>query len=224
MQTTSQVEPGKVFSECSHILPFSIHTKVGFHSVIVHHILRWVTQPPVQTALEMFAPNWLNATDIAQYINHPSNAAIFELNVHKAFDDLLWGIEAIPGDPAVHPSPCCWLSPHYLLILQNGVQPRYIYRTIKEGWFHPFIQLRDGDALVFGGGSIASPEILPNPQYCNIKLAIGRVLRACGAAEVIDFLYYKNEESHDEGAISYLGSSLVTLDLLDIHLHQIAVV
>jgi hypothetical protein len=55
----------------------------------------------VQTALEMFAPDWINSSDIHQNINHPSNAINFQLDVHKAFDDLLWGIEAVPGGNGV---------------------------------------------------------------------------------------------------------------------------
>jgi len=213
-----------MYSECAHILPFSIHKKVValfFRSQIC--VLIRVAQTPVQTALEVFAPGFIHASNIAQNINHPCNAINMVLDVHRAFDDLYWGIEAILDDGVVHIPPLLFIS-CYLSIPQIG-QPRYryYYRIIKENWSHPLVRLSDGDELLFGsGGGLANTEYLPNPGYCNIKLAIGRVLQACGAAEMIDYLFHKDEESRQEGA-SYLDGSPVMLDLLDNLLHQVAV-
>jgi hypothetical protein len=186
IQITAVEESDKMFSECAHVLPFAINNK-----------------PAVQTALEMFAPGSIHSTDIANNVNHPCNAINLTLDVHKAFDNMLWGIEAV--------------------ILAGGSTPRYYYRVIKQGWTHPLIKLKDGDELLFGQGSLAAPDYLPNPSYCNIKLAVGRVLRACGAAGVIDYLLRTYDASRDEGAMSFLDGSSSMLDLLDISLHQIAV-
>jgi hypothetical protein len=78
------------------------------------------------------------------------------------------------------------------------------------------IKIDDGHELVFGQG-------LPNPHYCNVKLAVGQVLRACGEAEVFDYLFRKDEESRDEGSSDYLDGSSNSLDLVGISLRQRAV-
>jgi hypothetical protein len=56
---------------------------------------------------------------------------------------------------------------------QSGVGPGYI--TLKEGGEIKFGQGRDGDKLGQG----------PSPWLCNLQLAVARVLRMSGAAEVI---------------------------------------
>jgi hypothetical protein len=85
------------------------------------------------------------------------------------------------------------------------------------------ISINDGHELVFGRGLPDFPEFLPSPNYLNIKLAVGRVLRVCGAAEVVEYLFHKYEESRDEGSNTYLEGSSNMLDLVDISLSQIAV-
>jgi len=65
---------------------------------------------------------------------------------------------------------------------------KYIYRRVpyKTVKGPGFICLCDGDQIVFGGGPEAArlgPG--PNPLLCNLQLAVARVLRMSGAADII---------------------------------------
>jgi hypothetical protein len=75
---------------------------------------------------------------------------------------------------------------------------KYIYRRVP---YFPekgpgFIRCCDGDQVVFGGG----PEAArlgsgPNPSLCNLQLAVARVLRMSGAAEVITQMIKDGDDS-----------------------------
>jgi len=103
---------------------------------------------------------------VLEQLNDLGNLMNIETNAHTAYDDIFWGIEA-----------------HN----ENGVV-KYIYRNVpyESGEGPGFIRLCDGDEIVFGGGSDAArlgPG--PNPLLCNLQLAVARVLRMSGAAEII---------------------------------------
>jgi hypothetical protein len=64
----------------------------------------------------------------------------------------------------------------------------YIYRRLSRstGPGPGFICLRDGEEIKFGRGPEAKqlgPG--PDPQLCNLQLAVARVLRMSGAADLI---------------------------------------
>jgi hypothetical protein len=66
---------------------------------------------------------------------------------------------------------------------------KYIYRRVPHTTdIGPgYIRLRDGDEIKFGRG--ADGEMLnggPHPLLCNLQLAVARVLKMSGAAELID--------------------------------------
>jgi hypothetical protein len=42
--------------------------------------------------------NEISRQDIINNLNHPRNALLLQADVHKAFDNLEWGIEAITHD------------------------------------------------------------------------------------------------------------------------------
>ncbi|KAK9251892.1 hypothetical protein V1507DRAFT_259910 [Lipomyces tetrasporus] len=93
-------------------------------------------------------------------INDPSNALLLNPDAHQAFDSFAFGLEC-----------------------QND---RYFLRMLVPRWSLPptFSRHFEGEELFFGQG----PEhvALPSALLCNIQLAVGRVLRASGAAETID--------------------------------------
>ena len=65
---------------------------------------------------------------------------------------------------------------------------KYIFRTIppNPNCSPRFIRLRDGDKIKFGRGP--EGERLgrgPLPLLCNLQLAVARILRTSGAADVI---------------------------------------
>ena len=61
----------------------------------------------------------------------------------------------------------------------------------------------------------------PNPEYCNIKLALARALHACGAADVIDDAYKDDDDVYkddDDEALAtqpvHFGGPFVSEDLV----------
>ena len=55
----------------------------------------------------------------------------------------------------------------------------------------------------------------PNPEYCNIKLAIARAMHACGAADIISEMDWDDDE--DEAIVNqpvYFGGPFVPDDTL----------
>ncbi|KAF8330338.1 uncharacterized protein EI90DRAFT_2922141 [Cantharellus anzutake] len=103
---------------------------------------------------------------VLEQLDDLGNLIHVESNAHAAYDDIYWGIEARN---------------------ENG-KIKYIYRRVpyetEEG--PGIIRLRDGDQIVFGGGPEAArlgPG--PNPLLCNLRLAVARVLRMSGAADII---------------------------------------
>jgi len=91
-----------------------------------------------------------------------------------------------------------------------------LFREIRSDEIPHFITLRDGDEIIFRRGP-ADGHIIdkPNPDYCNIKLAVARAMHACGAADIIAEMY---GDEDDDGAIVsppvYLGGPFVSDDAL----------
>jgi len=54
----------------------------------------------------------------------------------------------------------------------------------------------------------------PNPEYCNIKLALARALHACGAADVIDDVYKDDDDEALTTQPVYFGGPFVSEDLV----------
>ncbi|KIM44992.1 hypothetical protein M413DRAFT_442950 [Hebeloma cylindrosporum] len=139
-------------------------------------------------ALETFTGRQL-ADEVVKNINHPSNAFNAESNAHESYDKLAWGIEAIHDDGE-------W---------------KYYFRVIHRK--SPTIRLRDGQEIVFGRGGQLIDK--PNPDYCNIKLAIARVMNACGAADILAEMDWGDDE--EEAIINqpgYFGGPFVPDDTL----------
>ena len=58
------------------------------------------------------------------------------------------------------------------------------------------IALADGDEIQFGGGTDSKQlDKGPSPRLCNLRLAVARVLKMSGAAEII--LKWKDEADDD---------------------------
>jgi len=145
------------------------------------------------SALETFAGRQL-AKEVKDNINHPCNAFNAQADAHEAYDKLAWGIEAV----------------------SDGDDWKYIFREVRSKEVAGTINLNDGQEIIFGCGD-PNGQILdkPNPEYCNIKLAIARVIHACGAADIIAEMY---GDDHDDEAIInqpvYFGGPFVSDDAL----------
>ena len=97
------------------------------------------------------------------------------------------------------------------------MQSRYIYRKVRNS-SAATMRLQDGDEIVFHGGNPHLKDFvpLPNPQFCNLKLAIAWAMHACAASEIMDQLY-DNDDNDDEAIMTlpvYLGGLCVSDDAL----------
>jgi len=81
---------------------------------------------------------------------------------------------------------CNFQARRALLSLINP-KVKYIYRNVHSGAGSPgIIRLHDGDQIDFGRGfEAAQLGFGPNLLLCNLQLAVARVLRMSGAAEII---------------------------------------
>ena len=81
--------------------------------------------------------------------------------------------------------------------------------------FAATVRLEDGDEISFCTGTDSQIIDAPDPMFCNLKLAIARVMYASGASGLIDELYGDGDD--DEAIVNqpvYLGGSFVSDDTL----------
>ena len=143
-------------------------------------------------------------------INHPSNAFNAESNAHESYDKLTWGIEAVrAGDQVI-------IIPEQCSRELTLSQWKYYFREIRPEDISYTISLRDGQEIIFGRGDPNGRVIdKPNPNYCNMKLAIARAINACGAADIIADMDWDNDD--DEAILNqpiYFGGPFVPDDTL----------
>ena len=118
------------------------------------------------SALETFTGRPL-ADEVVKMINHPSNAFNAQSDAHEIYDNLAWGIEAVRAGDQVN------------IIPEQGSQEltlsqwKYYFREIRPEEISHTITFRDGQEIIFGPGDPNGRVIdKPNPNYCNMKLAI----------------------------------------------------
>ncbi|KAK9354302.1 hypothetical protein V1523DRAFT_408473 [Lipomyces doorenjongii] len=133
----------------------------------------------LRVMLSKFAGQEMETVLTGQSINDPSNALLLDALTHEAFDKFKFGLECQDG--------------HYFLriLVQRGDLPLQ------------FSQHFEGDELFFGQG----PErvALPSALLCNIRLAVGRVLSASGAAETIDKILEDEDDFNCGNLEGYYG-------------------
>ncbi|KAK9323689.1 hypothetical protein V1517DRAFT_319572 [Lipomyces orientalis] len=172
----------------------------GMARLHVVHIIPFSAshRTPLRIMLSKFAGQDIENLITGQGINDPSNALLLDATTHEAFNAFKFGLECQSGR--------CFLR----MLLPSWSQPPTVSRHLE------------GEELFFGQG----PEqvALPSALLCNIQLAVGRVLRASGAAEAIDKIL-EDEESLSCGNLegdyglrvsaSYLDRELRALQGLD---------
>lgn len=125
-------------------------------------------------------------------LNKIGNVMNVEMNACRDFDKLYWGIEAeVQPDKSVRiqPSSIFALFPHSTKI-------KYVYRCLVTSLeIVDMINLKDGDPILFGRGPGGSEIDLPLPRLCNLHLAIARVLRTSGAADLISMIQADADDS-----------------------------
>ncbi|KAF8318592.1 uncharacterized protein EI90DRAFT_2697383 [Cantharellus anzutake] len=100
-------------------------------------------------------------------------SAHFKTHTHHAIETLAWGIEVRLVDHR-------W---------------KYRFREVRPANVSATIPLKDGDEIEFGKGTGGDLIGLPDPQICNLHLAVARVFAASGAAEVFD-KYLEDDEDY----------------------------
>jgi len=122
----------------------------------------------VHAAIEMFTGGEVRAEEVQNLINHPTNAVNMQIDANISMNqDFAWGIEAK---------------------LVNNKQ-KYYFRVVRPGNIPRTIQLNDGDEIEFGKGDDGDSIAMPDPQLCNLHLAIARVFSTSGFAEVVDKIF-----------------------------------
>jgi len=129
----------------------------------------------------MFTGHRVTADQVSKDINNLSNGLLLERNLHTTFGNLEWGIEAT--------------------LDEDGQTWRYYMETFEQFSFNhghrsDGIKLISSDSangieLIFNRQTL---HPLPDPNLCELHLAVCRVAHACGAAEVLDMLFYHDPE------------------------------
>ena len=142
----------------------------------------------MHTAIEAFTGKEVSANTIQRSINHPANAINIEINANLSMDKrLAWGIEAKLVNNEVRVIRLCGADPDIFK------QWKYYFRAVKPYDIYATIRLNDGDEIKFGKGDDGATIELPDPQLCNLHLAVARVFTALGFAEVVEKFETDNE-------------------------------
>jgi hypothetical protein len=92
-------------------------------------------------------------------------------------------------------------------------QIKYLYRKVAST-SSATIRRHDGDEISFNGGNNGDMIDGPDPEYCNLKLAIARALHACGAAEIIAEIYGNDDDDDLIVQPIYFGGPYVSDEVL----------
>ncbi|KAK9251236.1 hypothetical protein V1507DRAFT_465181 [Lipomyces tetrasporus] len=136
----------------------------------------------MQALLSMFAGTNVEAVLGKKGINHPSNIFCTDPDTHLRFDQFFIGIEYLNGQ--------------YFLRKVNPRKARGAYIS----------HCQDGEEVIFGLGPQGRAIDLPDGELFNIHLAIGNVLHASGAGEVINKVL-QDEEDYDDGIVEDVASA-----------------
>ncbi|KAH9987603.1 hypothetical protein BJV74DRAFT_841102, partial [Russula compacta] len=134
-------------------------------------------KPDTLKCIAMFA-GAITRDVVMNHLNSIGNIMNMELNGHVDYDDFKWGIEAE----------------------DEGREVKYFFRTnptVPQKRGPGIITLREGDEIQFRRGP--NGEQLnkgPIARLCNLQLAVARVMKMSGAADII--LEWKRQ-ADDEG-------------------------
>ncbi|KAK9357537.1 hypothetical protein V1504DRAFT_54829 [Lipomyces starkeyi] len=129
----------------------------------------------MQTLLSMFAGSNIESILSGKNINSPSNTFCTDHDTHLLFDEFVVGVKFLNGQ--------YWL---------RKVVPKKALGILS--------QCQDGEEVVFGMGPQGHEIDLPDGELFNIHLAIGKVLHASGAGEIINKIL-QDEEDYNDGIV-----------------------
>ncbi|KAK9357507.1 hypothetical protein V1504DRAFT_55983 [Lipomyces starkeyi] len=130
----------------------------------------------MQTQLSMFADTNMESILRGKNINSSSNIFCTDHDTHLLFDEFVVGVKFLNGQ--------YWLR-----------------KVVPKKAVGPFLgQCQDGEEIIFGTGPQGHEIDLPDGELFNIHLAIGRVLHASGAGEIINKIL-RDEEDYNDGIV-----------------------
>ncbi|SJL05056.1 uncharacterized protein ARMOST_08428 [Armillaria ostoyae] len=153
--------------------------------------------PLVYQAFAVFWDDEELTKRFATLVNNPANCLLLSHDAHKNLEEMCWAMEAIENVDRD-----AW---DYYFVMLGG-------RTFP---YEP----ADGTRIKFGaeGGRFKNDIPLPSPALCNLRLAVTKVMRLSGAAEVVES--WKDEyDDSPEAICSVLGhpyTDMVALERLD---------
>ncbi|KAK9489265.1 hypothetical protein V1508DRAFT_378123 [Lipomyces doorenjongii] len=160
-------------SELMDYMPDPLH---GTSTLIAAHIIPFSasSRPRLRHLLSVFAgqnPRDMERLLTGENINDPSNGLLLDPSSHQAFDKYQFGLEC--------------QDKHYRV--RRLVAHRFLPLIIRH---HD-----DGEVVLFGQGP--QGHALPYPMFCNIHLAIGRVLHESGVARLMDKVQQDEDDLKD---------------------------
>ena len=171
----THVIPNSVQSKLSGTILSRVKTCLTFPTHLArYHDMHWHLRRQGRRTAEL----------VRTKLNSLGNIMNIQSDAHTSFNDLFWGIEARINNGTVRIYSSIRADLTYLL-----QKVKYIYRKLSgdSTVAGPIpICLRDGEEIHFGRGLEADrlgPG--PDPLLCNFQLAVARVLKTSGAAELI---------------------------------------
>ncbi|PBK70081.1 hypothetical protein ARMSODRAFT_974577 [Armillaria solidipes] len=139
----------------------------------------------------------------ATLVNSPANCLLLSHDAHKNLEEMCWAIEAI----------------------ENVDRGAWDYCFVKVGGrIFPY-EPADGTRIKFGaeGGRFKNNIPLPSPELCNLRLAVTRVMRLSGAAEVVESWKYDYDDGSKAitGVLGHPYTDMVAMELLHARLGSI---
>ncbi|SJL04884.1 uncharacterized protein ARMOST_08255 [Armillaria ostoyae] len=137
----------------------------------------------------------------ADLVNRPENCMLIWSDPRDYFAEMCWAIEAIP------------------------IEDTWRYHFIKVGGpTFPF-EPASGTQIRFGveGETFKEAVPLPSPDLCNIRLAVTKVMRFSGAAEVVDSWRWDYEEGPDAigGVLGHPYADMIAMERLEARLGSV---
>jgi len=111
-------------------------------------------------------------------------------DLHDTYGKLRWGIEAKEDQDGQPWRYCMRVFQPFTFIHQNSTGRQEVRKSANA----------DRLEIIFNP---MANDPLPDPALCNLHLAVCRVARACGAAKVLDMLFYHDPDLIGPAAGSY---------------------
>ena len=140
---------------------------------------------------------------VAQNLNKIGNVMNLQSDAHDHYDQLEWAIEA--REDGMVRGVYNYRYSHHSPTLQAT---KYLYRRIPSSAAKlVLIPLNDGEEINFGRGRLDDRRKLGNgplPVLCNLKLAVARLMKMSGAADIL--AQYQEDADDTEFSHVYISS------------------